>query len=43
MLGVLQSVAGHVQLQDHAVVDQAIDGGGRRHGILEDLLPLAEG
>jgi len=24
------------------VVDQAIDGGGRGHGILEDLLPFAE-
>jgi len=24
------------------VVDQAVDGGGRGHGVLEDLLPFAE-
>ena len=24
------------------MVDQAVDGGGRGHGVLEDLLPLAE-
>ena len=40
MLGGLQAITGDVQLPDHAVMDQAVDRGRRRHGILEDLLPL---
>lgn len=37
-----EAVAGHVEFEDDAVVDQAVDGGGRGHSILEDLLPFAE-
>lgn len=38
----LEAVAGDVQFKDDAVVYEAVDGGGRGHGILEDLLPFAE-
>jgi hypothetical protein len=41
-LGLFQAVAGDVQLQYHAVVDQPVDRGGRRHGVFEDLLPFPE-
>ena len=40
LLGRLQAVAGDVQLQDHAVMHQAIDRRRCRHGVLEDRLPL---
>jgi len=40
--GFLEPIAGNVEFQDHAVVDEPIDGCRRGHGILEDLLPLAE-
>src|SRR3954471_1192399 len=34
--------AGSGHLEDHAVVDDAVDGGGGGHRILEDPVPLAE-
>src|SRR4051794_27488538 len=34
--------AGSGHLEDHAVVDDAVDGGGSGHRILEDPVPLAE-
>ncbi len=49
MLGLLtllecfQSIAGQVELQDHAVMHDAIYGGGCGHRILEDAFPVAEG
>src|SRR6266702_6302394 len=33
------TVAVDGQLQDHRVMHDAIDGGGRGHGVLEDLIP----
>src|SRR5262245_60244727 len=36
------SITRQIQLQDHAVMDQAIDRRRRRHRIFEDSLPLAE-
>lgn len=42
-LGGLETVVGHVRLQNHAVVYQTVYGCGRRHRVLEDALPLAEG
>ncbi len=39
MACLFQAIAGDVKLDDHAVVHQSIDGGGRCHRVLED--PLA--
>ena len=36
------AVAGHVELQDGGVMDQAVDGGSGRHRILEDPFPITE-
>ena len=38
--GFLQAIARQVQLQDHTVMDQAVDGRGGGHRILEDAFPL---
>ena len=42
LLGLLGAVAVDVELEDHGVMDEAVDGGGGGHGILEDPVPLAE-
>ena len=42
LLGLLRPVARDVQLDDHAVVYQAVDGGRRHHGVLEDAFPFRE-
>lgn len=39
LLRLLRTVAGDVQLHDHAVMHQAVDHRRRRHGVLEDCLP----
>jgi hypothetical protein len=39
-LGLLDSIARDVQLENHAVVHQAVNGRRRRHGVLEDAFPL---
>ena len=41
-LGLLQPVTGDVQLQDHAVMHQAVDRRRRRHRVLENHFPLRE-
>ena len=38
-LGLLRPITGNVQLHDHAVMHQPIDGRCRRHGIFEDAFP----
>ena len=38
----LGSIALHVELQDHRVVDDPVDRGGGGHRVLEDLVPLGE-
>jgi len=40
--GRLGSVAGAVELEDHAVVDDPVDGRRRGHGVLEYPVPLGE-
>lgn len=42
-IGGLGSSALDARREDHVVVDDAADRGGRRHGALEDLVPLGEG
>ena len=42
-LGLLHPVAGDVQFQDDAVVDEAVDRGSRCHRVFEDGLPLRKG
>ena len=42
-LGVLtQAVAGALDLDDHGVVQEAVEEGGGHHGVAEDLAPLGE-
>src|SRR5712672_4407437 len=41
-LCLIDADAGSGHLEDHAVVDDAVDGGGGGHRILEDPVPLAE-
>jgi len=41
-LGVLGPETGDIEFQQHRVMDQAIDGGGRRHLIPKDPIPLRE-
>ena len=43
LLGGFDPVAGDVELEDDAVMDQAVDGRGGGHRVFEDLFPLAEG
>ena len=43
ILGMLESVAGDIQLQDHTVVHQPVDRGCRGHGIFEDPFPFRKG
>jgi len=39
----LQPVAGKIKFQNYAVVDKAVNGCRRGHGVLEDVLPLGKG
>jgi len=38
-LGLLDPITGDVQLQDHAVMNEPVDGRGGDHRIFEDCLP----
>ena len=40
--GLIGALGAAAELKDDGVVDEAVDGGGRGHGILEDALPLSE-
>ena len=40
LLRLLESIARNVEFQDDAVVYEPVDRRGRRHGVLEDLLPF---
>jgi len=42
ILSMLKPIAGDVQLQDHAVVHQTVDGRCRGHEIFEDPLPFGK-
>ena len=42
LLRLLESIARDIELQDDAVVHEPVDHRGRRHGVLEDLLPFRE-
>ena len=42
LLGLFHAIARDVQLEDEAVVDQAVYGGGRGHWVLEYALPLGD-
>jgi len=42
-LGFFQTVAGQIQFQDNAMMDQTINGRRRGYGVLEDALPLGKG
>lgn len=42
LLCCLHPVAGDIQLQDDAVVNEAVDGRRRDHRVLEDHVPLRE-
>ena len=41
-LCLLKPEAGDVQLEDHAVMHESVDGGRRGHRVLEDRFPFAE-
>jgi hypothetical protein len=43
ILRLLQPVAGDVELDDDAVVNEAVDGCGCGHGIFEDSFPFGKG
>jgi hypothetical protein len=37
------SITGEIHLQDNTVMDQAVNGGGRGHGVLKDGFPFGKG